>query len=167
MKKNFVGLFWLLSLVIVGNAQPELYAPVHEEGLYGQGTIVKFLPATKSATPVWTFGGKGANLPYGHVTLAWNGKLYGMTSTGGTANLGVLFSYDPASGTYSQLQSFGGLLGNNPHGSLVQAKNGKLYGMTFGGGSGGNGVIFSFDPLSGMYSVVYNFDYFGGAPGYR
>lgn len=166
MKKITSGLFCFVIHCIIVNAQPELYAPFAADGMYGKGTILKFLPATNSAAAVWNFGGNSANFPYGHVTLSWNGKLYGMTSIGGTSNAGILFSYDPASASYSQVLNFGGLLGANPHGSLVQAKNGKLYGMTYAGGSYGYGVIFSFDPIGGLYSVVYHFDNFSGAHPY-
>jgi uncharacterized repeat protein (TIGR03803 family) len=85
--------------------------------------------------------------PNGSLIQATNGKLYGMTSEGGSINAGVIFSFDPSSYTYTKLKNFDGTNGGNPYGSLMQARNGKLYGMTRKGGSINAGVIFSFDLL--------------------
>jgi uncharacterized repeat protein (TIGR03803 family) len=54
--------------------------------------------------------------------------------------------------------------GAYPHGTLLQASNGKLYGITSGGQSG-TGVIYSFDPISSTYSKLYEFDNYSGANG--
>ena len=77
---------------------------------------------------------------------ARDGKLYGMTVRWGESSFGVIFSFDPSSSTYTKLKDFDYTNGANPYGSLIQANDGKLYGMTYGGGSNGYGVIFSFDP---------------------
>ena len=65
-----------------------------------------------------------------------------MTYQGGANNFGTLFSFDPATNTQVKLIDFNTAQGTNPTGSLIQASNGKLYGMTYGGGSGNYGVIF-------------------------
>ena len=44
-------------------------------------------------------------------------------------------------------------------GSLIQASDGKLYGMTSHGGSNGYGVIFSFDPSTSTYTKLKDFDW--------
>jgi uncharacterized repeat protein (TIGR03803 family) len=49
---------------------------------------------------------------------------------GGSNGRGVIFSFDPSSSTYTKLKAFDGTNGANPVGSLMQARNGKLYGMT-------------------------------------
>ena len=64
---------------------------------------------------------------------------YGMTKEGGDVGYGVIFSFDPSTSTYKNLYSFNGSNGANPTGSLVQAKNGKLYGITPRGGSNNTG----------------------------
>ena len=87
---------------------------------------------------------------------ATDGKLYGMTSRGGSLGYGVIFSFDPSSATYTKLHDFDSTNGANPTGSLMQASDGKLYGLTRNGGPtltnpdygrrGDYGVIFSYDP---------------------
>ena len=49
--------------------------------------------------------------------------------------------FDPSTNTYTKLKDFNYTNGGYPYGSLMQATNGKLYGMTSGGGSIGDGVI--------------------------
>ena len=74
---------------------------------------------------------------------ASDGKIYGMTSEGGSSyGYGVIFSFDPSSSTYKKIFDFDGTNGGNPSGSLLQAGDGMLYGITTGGGSAGYGVFF-------------------------
>lgn len=125
-----------------------------------------------SSTPAYTYavpkifqGTDGAS-PYGSFIQATDGKLYGMTSMGGSGGSGVIFSFIPSTSTYEILKQFDGTDGANPYGSLIQAGDGKLYGMTYGGGSHGAGVIFSYDPISFAYTVLENFDYTNGSHPY-
>jgi hypothetical protein len=60
---------------------------------------------------------------------ASDGKLYGMTRRWKIMS-GVIFSFDPATSTYTKLKDFDDTNGANPYGDLVQASDGKLYGMT-------------------------------------
>jgi len=95
----------------------------------------------------------------------FDGKLYGTTYGGGVNFMGVIFSYDLTTSTYTDLYDFTNPTGSTPYGGVIQASNGKLYGMTYQGGTGGNGVIFSYDISGSQYSVLYNFDgVTGGSP---
>ena len=97
--------------------------------------------------------------PYASLTPATNGKLYGMTNTGGTNKVGVLFEYDPATSSYVKKIDFDPVpTGSSPIGSLVQAANGKLYGMTSVGGMYDSGVLFEYDPTISTYIRKFNFD---------
>ena len=89
-----------------------------------------------------------------------------MTVYGGSSGDGVIFSFDPSASTYTKLKDFDKTNGANPYGSLMQASNGKLYGMTSGGGSSNHGVIFSFDPSSSTYTKLMDFDSSNGAKPY-
>ena len=122
----------------------------------GYGTIFKFdisNPLTSSPIILHTFtGGLDGAHPYGSLT-PYNNKLYGMTYSGGTNNVGIIFSIDPSQPfphDYTVLHNFDGSSGGaNPRGSLTVGIDGKLYGMTLNGGNapsfGGQGIIFSFD----------------------
>ena len=97
-------------------------------------------------------------LPVGHLIQADNKKLYGMSNSGGQYGGGVLFEWDPATGTYSKKLDFE-LPGRgvDPEGSLLQASNGKLYGMTRLGGVYGRGVLFEWDLATEVYNAVVDF----------
>jgi uncharacterized repeat protein (TIGR03803 family) len=121
-------------------------------------------PSSSTYTKLKNFGGTDGANPYGNLVQATNGKLYGVTYGGGNNNSGVIFSFDPSSSTYSKLMDFGGANGAYPYGGLVQASDGKLYGMTNGGGSNSYGVIFSYNPSTSTYIKLMDF---GGANGAR
>ena len=95
--------------------------------------------------------------PKGKLFQADNGKLYGTLSQGGDGNdnLGVLFEYDIKDSVYTVLVDFEGGNGNRPEGDVIQATNGKLYGMTYLGGTSGHGIIFEYDLTTSTYEVVW------------
>ena len=53
--------------------------------------------------------------------------------------------FDIVTNNHTDLFDFNGTDGANASGSLMQASDGKLYGLTASGGSIGSGTIFSFD----------------------
>jgi len=126
----------------------------------GDGVIFSYDPVHGTYAVLYNFGAVAHDGIYPTVSLiqASNGLMYGMTTNGGASGAGTIFSYDPVHGTYSKIHDFGsGSDGQSPNGSLIQASNGSLYGMTPVGGSGGNGVIFSFSLSTSTYEVIYNF----------
>ncbi len=91
-------------------------------------------------------------IPVGKLCESQNGKLYGMTHSGGAYNLGVLYKWDPISDKYLKMLDFNRLdNGANPQGSLIMAQNGKLYGMTEYGGANNEGLIFEWDPEAEVF----------------
>ena len=100
----------------------------------------------------------GAN-PYGDLMQTSDGKLYGMTSHGGTNNEGTLFQYDPSTSTLTKQLDFAGVSnGDGPYGSLILSSNGKLYAMTQFGGTNNYGVLFEYDPATSTYTKKSDFD---------
>jgi uncharacterized repeat protein (TIGR03803 family) len=137
----------------------------------GGGMIFSYDPLSSTYTRLFDFADDLSNeengsFPFGSFIQLGDEKLYGMASLGGTDNDGVIFSYDRVSRSYTKLLDFDGSNGSNPYGSLIQARDDKLYGMTWGGGNNGAGVIFSYDPLSSTYSKLYDFDFANGSHPY-
>jgi len=92
------------------------------------------------------------------------GVLYGMTYRGGVSNQGVVMSFDPTAGAYTNLHSFQGGVGDGryPQGNLI-VSGGRLYGMTPRGGADGHGMIFGIDFDGSNFNSVYEFT--GGSDG--
>ena len=84
-----------------------------------------------------------------------DGNVYGTTSTGGTANKGMVFKISPA-GVLTVLHSFDGTHGSTPVGGLVLGGDGNLYGTAEFGGVNSYGNIFKITP-AGVLTVLYDF----------
>jgi len=142
----------------------KLYGVTLLGGINDLGVIYSFDPSTSKYAKLADFDGKNGANPYGSLIQAKDGKLYGMTSKGGKSDVGVIFSFDPSTLVYTKLKDFDKTNGANPYGSLLQAVDGKLYGMTSGGGTSNNGVIFSVDPASLKYIKLKDFNDGGKNP---
>ncbi|MEP6951871.1 MAG: choice-of-anchor tandem repeat GloVer-containing protein [Ginsengibacter sp.] len=147
------------SLVLAGNGK--LYGMTKFGGNSNKGVIFSYDPATGIYAKLLDFDGTNGAIPSGSLIQASNGKLYGMTMSGGTSvddEFSAIFSFDPLSSTFTKLKELHRADGYEPLGSLVQASNGKLYAMTSNGGSLNAGGIFSFDPVTGTYTKLMDFD---------
>lgn len=96
--------------------------------------------------------------PVGVLTEASDGKLYGVANEGGVCNYGTIFSYDIESGALTQERCFDWNDGSDPVDGMIKASNGLLYGMTHAGGGSGDGVIYSFEPGTGIYTLLHEFN---------
>lgn len=146
-----------------------LYGMTSSGGPSSHGTLFTFDLANSSVAVKYAFTSTNeGTAPQGSLVQAANGKLYGTTSAGGSGTSGVLFEYDLSTDTYTKKVDFTGANGANPYGDIVQATDGKLYGMTNGGGANSSGVIYQYDPYatSGNYTVKFSFNsgVSGGAP---
>jgi uncharacterized repeat protein (TIGR03803 family) len=121
------------------------------------GTIFSLTTQGKFAS-LYTFGQPPDAASPAAPLVAMNGKLYGTSEFGGTADEGTVFSITP-SGSEKVLYSFqGGSDGAGPLGPLLPI-GGRLYGTTGGGGtgpSGGYGTVFVVT-TSGSEKVLYRF----------
>jgi uncharacterized repeat protein (TIGR03803 family) len=128
-------------------------------GVNDMGVLFQYDPATSTYSKKLDFDGiNNGSKPWASLIQTTDGKIYGMTNEGGENNLGVLFQYDPATSVYSKKLDFDGSNGSYPTGSLMQASNGKLYGLTGSGGENYMGVLFQFDPATSVYSKKLDFE---------
>jgi uncharacterized repeat protein (TIGR03803 family) len=105
-------------------------------------------------TQIHLFPEPGPSAPECTLVETSPGVFYGTTSAG-SGGPSTLFMATSA-GAFQIMHTFETFEGLNPVGSLTQAVNGTLYGITTGGGANGFGTIFQSD-LSGNITVVYNF----------
>jgi len=129
----------------------------------GCGVAFKLDPAgTETVLYIFSGGADGA-IPESDLIQDAAGNLYGTASeagfTGGAcgaSGCGVVFKID-SSGVESTLYTFTGTPdGSTPLGGLVRDTAGNLYGLTFTGGTTGNGTVFKLD-TTGKETVLYSF----------
>jgi len=108
--------------------------------IFGNGVIFEFDPATSAYTKRMNFAPATGINPYGSLEL-FGGKLYGMTSAGGTNNAGTLFEFDPVTPLFTKKVDQAVATGSNGRGSLLLS-NSKMYGTLPFGGEDYNGVLF-------------------------
>ena len=145
------------SLTLASNGK--FYGMTSHGGVGQNGVIFEYDLITDSYLKRLDFDGatKGS-YPSGDLVQAANGKLYGMTNSGGANSIGVLFEFDPSTSIFLKKLDFNGTNGNYPNSSLTLASNGKLYGMTPTGGLNFGGVLFEYDPATSVYVKKIDFD---------
>ena len=145
-------------LVQAGNGM--IYGVTADGGANGCGVLFEWDPVNNIYNKLLDFNKteNGSDMQ-GSLTVADNGKLYGLTPSGGLNDMGVLFEWDPSTDAFAKKIDFnGGEYGSKPVGTLVESGNGKLYGVTSGGGVHGFGVLFEWDPYHDIFTKKFDFD---------
>jgi len=138
-------------------------------GTTGDGVIFSYDTSTGTYSALFSFDGKDGSDPHGQPIVDPNGTtLYGMTRTGGKADVGVIYSFDTTKKKLKVLHSFSCPGNGMPtcvdkndgaipdHGALVQL-NSTLFGLTSVGGKYGNGVLFSIKTGGKHFKILQNF----------
>jgi uncharacterized repeat protein (TIGR03803 family) len=125
-------------------------------GTNNDGTVFRITPAGLE-TVLWSFGnGNDGVTPYGGLIQGRDGNFYGMTNVGGAHGDGTVYKITPA-GLETVLWSFGETNdGSYSYGSLIQGVDGNFYGMGYGGGVYGGGIVFKITP-AGLETVLWSF----------
>lgn len=130
-------------------------------GTSGTGTIFKAVVSgsTATVTVVHSFTGGAADGQYAYAGLikASDGLLYGTTLYGGANNQGIVYSFDPASSTFTIRHSFNSsadiYYGET---GVCEGPDGKLYGSN-PYCAGFNGGVYRINKDGTGYSLVYGF----------
>ena len=111
----------------------------------GYTTLINFVGVTNGSDPCGT--------PFFDGTF-----LYGMTTTGGSNNLGTIYKIMPNGTGYAKLFDFSGTVdGSYPYGSLISDGT-FLYGVTNDGGTNGSGTVFKIMPDGTGYIKLLDCD---------
>jgi uncharacterized repeat protein (TIGR03803 family) len=154
--KGGAGSYPFGELIQANNGK--LYGLTSLGGTLNKGVLFEFDLTTNTFLVKVEFNGTNGSKPYGTLVQASNGKMYGLTTEGGTTNNGVLFEYNLVLDTLIKKVDFNGSLnGAGPKGKLIEATNGDLYGVTFTGGTSNLGTLFSYNILNNTLSKLVNF----------
>jgi uncharacterized repeat protein (TIGR03803 family) len=145
-------------------ADSHLYGTTNGGGAGNGGVVFAVDPNTNAETVVYSFCQQAncadGEYPSGSL-IQIDDVLYGTTQAGGSDNCsvscGIVFAFDPSSGSEKVLHSFqGGDDGQWPLAGLT-AINGTFYGTTWFGGVNHSGTVYSLDPTTNAEQVVYAF----------
>lgn len=144
-----------------------LYGMTSGGGINDDGTIFKILPNGTGFVKLLDFNGVlNGRLPGG--SLIFDGIfLYGMTTSGGSNDMGTIFKILPNGSSYLKLYDFGcGTNGDTPFFTSLIFDGGFLYGMTEFGGINNKGTMFKIIPDGTGYTKLFDFAGVtsGGAP---
>jgi uncharacterized repeat protein (TIGR03803 family) len=149
---------------LIGDSAGNLYGTTYYGGASNAGVVFRLNKTGETVLHSFAAGVDGANPAAGLIQDS-AGNLYGTAAAGGTSDAGVVFKLDTA-GTETVLYNFGGFPsagnGAQPVASLIQGREGDLYGTARYGGASGHGVVFKLD-TAGTETVLYSFT--GGADG--
>jgi uncharacterized repeat protein (TIGR03803 family) len=146
---------------LVAGADDYFYGTAAGGGTTGAGTIyrVRFdgsgfevlhtFPALVASTTTAPTNTEGA-VPLAGLTDGEDGRLYGVTSQGGSLGHGTVFAFDAVGGVYTVLYDFDGSKGSGPDGELLLAQDGKLYGTTVSGGTNTSGATTPYGTVFAM-----------------
>src|SRR5258708_2566789 len=136
-----------------------LYVPSYAGGNDSQcGTVVK-MSTNGIAGNTFTFDCTHGRNPFGPLLQAPDGNFYGAGQGGGSHSKGVLFKLSP-NFDYTVLHNFGATVddGTDPGGGVIQATDGKLYGVAFRGGAPEAGTIYNYSAAgTGRYNTIFTF----------
>ncbi len=155
------------ALTLVGSV---LYGTTEIGGTDNDGTVFSIntnnFPNNTGFQVLHSFSGTDGIEPEAGLTLV-NSALFGMTNEGGSAGDGTVFSINtnnnPNNAGFQVLQSFLGSNGAFANSALT-LDGSNLYGTTTGGGSNGDGTVFSLNELVMTPSGTADTFTVGGSP---
>lgn len=160
--RNDTGVF---SQSFAQGRDGNLYSTIANGGTNSGGTAYQMTTAGQLTT-LYNFcaltGCTDGSIPYGGLTLGFDGFFYATTQVGGTENAGTVFKMT-SSGAITKLYDFtNGNDDSAPIFTVLQGQDGNLYGVSEEQYNGQNGEFFKVTP-AGAFTVVHDFDYTDGA----
>ena len=128
---------------LIQGTDGNLYGTTFTGGKFGEGTIFSITTTTGVLTTLHSFDGTDGNQPWAGLVQDTNGTFYGTTYSGGTSNLGTVFSLSVGLNAFVKVQPFAAkvgqgieILGTNLTGATAVTFNGTPA-ITFTVRSGG------------------------------
>ncbi|MGA9508122.1 MAG: choice-of-anchor tandem repeat GloVer-containing protein [Candidatus Sulfotelmatobacter sp.] len=131
------------------------YGTAWEGGANGFGTVFT-ITANGTLTTLHAFDNSDGSYPYAGLVEGNGGDFYGVTEEGGTNSYGTVFKISPR-GKLTTLYSFsGGVDGDTPISTLIQATDGNFYGTASYAGLYNLGTVFQITK-GGTLTTVHSF----------
>lgn len=134
------------------------YGATIRGGAHDMGVLFSFDPISYIYRKKLDFSPQTGAYSYGALMQASNGKIYGTTQWEGANGYGTLFEYNIETNTLAVKYAWESGNGEATASfGVVEGDDGLLYGTRMTWGSAGKGVIFRYNPSTGMYTERYHF----------
>ena len=147
-------------------ADGALYGTTYDGGRYNVGTVFKMAADGWGYTVLHDFSTRwpDGQAPGAALVQGANGAFYGTTLGGGTNSQGAVFKLNGDGTGYRILHSFTSTgMDDTQAGTLLEASDGWLYGVTAAGGRTNAGTLFKMTTEGAGYVILFSFP--GGAAG--
>ena len=136
-----------------------LYGTTFQGGTNRRGVLFSYDLNTQVYTILHNFDEETTgNNPSGSVVVT-NGKVFGTTWYGGpNGTSGTLFAYDITLDSLYLVEDFDGVLTSGGSVSMMVASDGNIYGGMQSFGAFGDGLIFKLNPVTEVFSILYELD---------
>jgi uncharacterized repeat protein (TIGR03803 family) len=149
-----------LNLDILMTDDETIYFPTLEMGRH-DGGVLNRTDTLGNASALYQFGFSNNGFrPVSGLIKGSDGKLYGTTKIGGADGAGIIFSMNQDGTGYTKLHELTDVEGYNPWGKLLEASDGKLYGVCQWGGPSNSGSIYRLNKNGTGFEVIYTFPNF-------
>jgi len=134
-----------------------LYGMTYIGGANDYGTVFKIQISNNAYTKILDLAGATSGKNPSGSLISDDTYLYGMTSDGGSNNLGTVFKIQISDNSYTKILDFAGTTnGSRPCGSLISDGT-YLYGMTYQGGANDLGTVFKIQISDNSYTKILDF----------
>ena len=143
---------------VVRDKAGNIYGTTFYGGSRGNGTVFKIDTAGAEKVLYGFTGSSDGCYPWQGLVEDKSGSVFGTAGGCGSSGYGSIFKVD-TSGKFTLLHSFTGRSSDGAYptfGHLRMDKAGNLYGVTSGGGTSGNGVLYELSK-SGTFKVLHSF----------
>ncbi len=134
-----------------------LYGTTSFGGANASGVIFQYDFMNNIYSKKFDFSDSVGIIPKGPLFEASDGKLYGMTSEGGTNIAGVIFQYDITTDSLQKKFDLTSSTGIVPAGAFIETSPGMLMGLTSNGGANYCGTIIRYDFINNIVTNVFDF----------
>ena len=148
------------SAGVIEGSDGALYGTTYAGGAANLGVVYRVAKDGSGYSTLHQFtgaDGDGAR-PISEVMEGSDGALYGTTRDAGLNDNGIVFKVNKDGSGYTVLARFDGAgQGSSPYCGVVEAGDGKLYGVTVMGGSLGYGTLYQLNKGGGGFELLHDF----------
>lgn len=141
-----------------------LYGSASDGGFRQAGTLFSVKRDGSDFVLLWTFNGATDGFGPSPLIESPTGTLYGVTSAEGRNRSGTIFKIERDGTGFAVLRHLTTAEGQNSHAALTQAADGRLYGVSYAGGTNSRGTVFAINPDGSEFAVLRQL---GSADGFQ